>query len=161
MEAIIESVDEFYSENLAQEVMRGLREAASRGFWVASRVPYGYRKVMVQDGAKKRPKLEPVEGEASLVQRMFSMAEAGRSVLDIVKTLNSEGIPSPRGKRWSKTAVHTILRNETYTGALVWGVAGQGQGRTHTSGGRLPGGCIHGNIRQRGRSGLSPVLLQR
>ena len=123
MEAIIESVDEFYSENLAQEVMRGLREAASRGFWVASRVPYGYEKVMVQDGAKKRPKLEPVEGEANLVQRMFNMAEAGRSVLDIVKTLNSEGIPSPRGKRWSKTVVHTILRNETYTGALVWGVA--------------------------------------
>ena len=43
MEAIIESVDEFYSENLAQEVTRGMREAASRGFWVASRVPYGYR----------------------------------------------------------------------------------------------------------------------
>ena len=55
MEAIIESVDEFYSENLAQEVLRGMREAASRGFWVASRVPYGYRKVYVQDGAKKRP----------------------------------------------------------------------------------------------------------
>ena len=29
MEAIIESVDEFYSENLAQEVLRGMREAAS------------------------------------------------------------------------------------------------------------------------------------
>ena len=47
MEAIIESVDEFYSENLAQEVVRGMRESASRGFWVASRVPYGYRKLMV------------------------------------------------------------------------------------------------------------------
>ncbi len=47
MEAIIESVDEFYSENLAQEVVRGMREAASRGFWVASRVPYGYRKLLV------------------------------------------------------------------------------------------------------------------
>ena len=58
MEAIIESVDEFYSENLAQEVVRGMREAAIRGFWVASRVPYGYQKLMVQDGAKKRPKLE-------------------------------------------------------------------------------------------------------
>ena len=123
MEAIIESVDEFYSENLAQEVMRGMRESASRGFWVSSRVPYGYRKVMIQDGAKKRPKLEPVEGEASLLQRMFRMAESGRSVLDIVKTLNGEGILSPRGKRWSKTAVHLMLRNETYTGALVWGVA--------------------------------------
>ena len=32
MEAIIESVDEFYSENLAQEVTRGMRESASRGF---------------------------------------------------------------------------------------------------------------------------------
>ncbi|MDE0213786.1 MAG: recombinase family protein, partial [Deltaproteobacteria bacterium] len=33
MEAIIESVDEFYSANLAEEVSRGMREAASRGFW--------------------------------------------------------------------------------------------------------------------------------
>ena len=42
LEGIIESVDEFYSENLAQEVTRGMREAASRGFWIASRTPYGY-----------------------------------------------------------------------------------------------------------------------
>ena len=55
MEAIIESVDEFYSENLAEEVRRGMREAASRGFWVSTYAPYGYEKVQVQDGAKKRP----------------------------------------------------------------------------------------------------------
>ncbi|MCE2458756.1 MAG: recombinase family protein [Dehalococcoidia bacterium] len=30
LEGIIETVDEFYSENLAQEVSRGMREAASR-----------------------------------------------------------------------------------------------------------------------------------
>ena len=42
LEAIIESVDDFYSENLAQEVTRGMREAASRGFWVTSYAPYGY-----------------------------------------------------------------------------------------------------------------------
>ena len=55
MEAIIESVDEFYSENLAQEVTRGMREAASRGFWMNASAPYGYRRVYVQDGIKKRP----------------------------------------------------------------------------------------------------------
>ena len=54
LEAIIESVDEFYSENLAQEVTRGMREAASRGFWVTSYAPYGYKRVYVQDGPKKR-----------------------------------------------------------------------------------------------------------
>ncbi len=58
MEAIIESVDEFYSENLAQEVLRGMRESASRGFWMPTLAPYGYKKVHVQDGVKKGPKLE-------------------------------------------------------------------------------------------------------
>ena len=54
LEGIIESVDEFYSENLGQEVVRGMREAASRGFWVAPMAPYGYRKVKVLDGPKQR-----------------------------------------------------------------------------------------------------------
>ena len=58
LEAIIESVDEFYSENLAQEVVRGMREAASRGFWMTTYAPYGYKRVHVQDGAAKRPKLD-------------------------------------------------------------------------------------------------------
>ena len=121
MEAIIESVDEFYSENLAQEVVRGMREAASRGFWVASRVPYGYRKLMVQDGAKKRPTLEPDAATAAVVERIFGMAEAGRGILDITRTLNDEGIANPTGRLWSKNGVHIILRNEVYTGSLVWG----------------------------------------
>ena len=121
MEAIIESVDEFYSENLAQEVVRGMREAASRGFWVASRVPYGYRKLMVQDGAKKRPTLEPDAATSAVVERIFGMAEAGRGILDITRTLNDEGIANPTGRLWSKNGVHIILRNPVYTGTLVWG----------------------------------------
>ena len=98
-----------------------MREAASRGFWVGGSVPYGYDKVMVQDGAKKRPKLDPDPGASAVVKRMFRMADTGKSVLDITKTLNSEGIASPRGKRWSKTAVHNTLINEAHTGTLVWG----------------------------------------
>ena len=121
LEAIIESVDEFYSENLAQEVTRGMREAASRGFWVASRTPYGYNRVMVQDGPKKRPTLEPNEDAARVVKRMFAMAEAGKGMLPIAKTLNDEGVASPTGRLWSKRGVNFILSNEVYTGTLVWG----------------------------------------
>ena len=128
MEAIIESVDEFYSENLAQEVLRGMREAASRGFWVASRVPYGYRKVYVQDGAKKRPTLEPDPDTSPVVQRIFNLAESGRGILDITRTLNGEGIANPTGRLWSKNGVHIILRNEVYTGALVWGEGAKDKG---------------------------------
>ncbi len=55
LEGIIESVDEFYSENLAQEVVRGMREAASRGFFLGSKAPFGYRKVKVRDGGRSAP----------------------------------------------------------------------------------------------------------
>ena len=127
LEGIIESVDEFYSENLAQEVTRGMREAASRGFWVASRTPYGYNRVMVQDGAKKRPTLEPDPDASQIVKRIFDMAEAGTGMLKIAQALNDEGIASPAGKLWSKNGIHFILRNEVYTGALVWGTNGKGK----------------------------------
>ena len=59
LEAIIESLDEFYSDNLGEEVTRGMRESAARGFYLSSRPPYGYRKVRVRDGSKERTKLEP------------------------------------------------------------------------------------------------------
>ena len=125
LEGIIESVDEFYSENLAEEVRRGMREAASRGFWVASRTPYGYNRVMVQDGAKKRPTLEIDPDTAPVVKRIFDMAESATGMTEITRTLNSEGIASATGKLWSKNGVHFILRNEVYTGTLLWGTTGK------------------------------------
>ena len=121
MEAIIESVDEFYSENLAQEVTRGMREAASRGFWVSTYAPYGYRKVRIKDGAKERPKLEFDPPADAVVRRIFDMALQGQSVLDIVRTLNDEGIPTRNGGRWLKNTVHGMLTNESYAGTLVRG----------------------------------------
>ena len=46
----------------------------------------------------------------------------GSSILDITKALNTEGIASPDGKRWTKNTTHRVLGNEAYTGTLVWGV---------------------------------------
>ena len=125
MEAIIESVDQFYSENLAQEVTRGMREAASRGFWMNASAPYGFRRVYVQDGAKKRPRLELNPPHDAVVRRIFDLTLQGKTSLDILKALNTEGIPSPNGKQWRKTTVHKILANEAYTGTLVWGLRAQ------------------------------------
>ena len=123
MEAIIESVDEFYSENLAQEVTRGMREAASRGFWVTSGSPFGYRRVYVQDGAKKRPRLELDPPADTIVRRIFDMMLKGQSLMEVTKTLNAEGVATPRGSTWRITTVHRILENEAYTGTLVWGMS--------------------------------------
>ena len=120
MEAIIESLDEFYSDNLGEEVTRGMRESASRGFYLSVNPPYGYRKMKVRDGNKERSKLEINPVEADVVKGMFEAIIGGKGLTDIVRELNG-GIPSPRGKGWGKTGAYQILTNEIYTGTFVWG----------------------------------------
>ncbi len=44
-----------------------------------------------------------------------------KGVLDIVRVLNEEGIPTRNGGRWLKNTVHGMLTNESYAGTLVWG----------------------------------------
>ena len=115
-----------------------MRESASRGFWVSSHAPFGYNRVMVQDGPKKRPTLE-IDPEAShIVRRMFDMAEAGDGTLEIIRTLNSEGISSPRGKLWARTSVHNILTNEALHGHPRLGQQRQGQRRPGAGGKGVP-----------------------
>ena len=101
MEEVVEFMDEFRSWNLGLDVASGMWEAASRGFWISSHVPFGYKRVSVQDGPKKRSKLETDAATAPVVKRIFDMAEAGRTMVDIVQILNEKGIASSRGKPWS------------------------------------------------------------
>jgi hypothetical protein len=39
---MIEGMDEFFSANLGEEVTRGMRESASRGFYLSAVAPFGY-----------------------------------------------------------------------------------------------------------------------
>jgi site-specific DNA recombinase len=124
LEGVIESIDEFYSANLGQDVKRGMRENARRGFFNGSRPPLGLHKVAVQDGAKTRYKLEPDPDDSvtiKMVRRMFSMALRDAGCKDIAKAMNREGFRTGNGRLWGKTTVHKILTNEAYCGTLIWG----------------------------------------
>lgn len=121
LEAMIESLDEFYSANLGEEVTRGMRESASRGFYLASRAPYGYRRVKVRDGDKERPRLEIEPSQAKIVASIFNGIIQGKGLKEIVKELNCSGVGSPGGRSWGKTTIHKIVNNDAYTGTLVWG----------------------------------------
>ena len=121
LEGIIESVDEYYSENLAQEVVRGTREAASRGFFPGSKAPFGYTRVKVSDGVKERPALEVDPVAAPIVREIFGSSRLGNGLAEICKELNGRGITN-RGRRWQQNNVHYLLTDEAYTGTAVWGV---------------------------------------
>ena len=121
MEAIIESVDEFYSENLAEEVKRGMREAASRGYFLGSKAPFGYNRIKVSDGVKDRPTLEVNPVAAPIVKEILESSRRGNGLMEICKELNGRGITN-RGRRWQKNVLHYLLTNEAYKGTAVWGV---------------------------------------
>ncbi len=121
MEAIIEDLDQFYSDNLGEEVTRGMRESVSRGFYLSARAPYGYRKIKVRDGAKERTKLEIDPSQSQVVTAIFDDILSGKGLINIVRGLNQKGITSPKGKGWNKTGLYTIVNNEIYTGTFVWG----------------------------------------
>lgn len=125
LEGIIEVMDEFYSKNLAQDVVRGMREAAGRGFWVGSTVPYGYRRVSVSDGGKVRSRLEPDEQKAAVIRRIFDDSAHCLGLKEIAIGLNRDGVASPAGGRWAKATIYKVLRNEIYAGTLVWGASGK------------------------------------
>ena len=116
-----ESLDEFYSANLGEEVTRGMRESTSRGFYISAQAPFGYCKVKVNDGSKERTKLEIEPNQAITVAHIFNQVLEGKGLMEVAKHLNREGIAGPRGKGWVKTTIRKILTNEVYTGTLVWG----------------------------------------
>ncbi|MFM2248177.1 MAG: hypothetical protein RL071_4252, partial [Pseudomonadota bacterium] len=122
LEAILESVDEFYSQNLAQDISRGLRKNASMGYCNGGPPPLGYRRQRTgtAEGAPHIV-LEPDPQWAPTAQRIFRMALAGEGVTAIASTLNAEGVLTPRGCKLSNTTVHKLLTNEVYAGALIWG----------------------------------------
>ena len=124
LEGVIESIDEFYSANLGQDIKRGMRENASRGFFNGSRPPYGYHRVAVKDGDRMRNKLEPKPEDSVTIQtvrRIFDMASRDIGCKEIAKALNHEGLRTDSGQRWGRTTIYKILSNEAYTGTLIWG----------------------------------------
>ena len=103
-----------------------MREAASRGFFLASIAHFGYKRVKVSDGAKERPTLEVEPAAAPVVKEIFESSLSGNGLKEICKTLNGRSITN-RGKRWNKGGLHYLLTNEAYTGGAVWGRTSKGE----------------------------------
>ena len=129
MRVIIAGFDEFFSENMASDIKRGMRESAERGFYPGNRAPLGYRIVKVPDDgddgndrSRMRPKLELDEDWAPLARHIFDLALKDLSTLDIARQLDAEGYLTRDGNKFTKAKVHSLLRNRSYTGYVAWDI---------------------------------------
>ena len=99
LEGVIEVIDEFYSSNLAQDVTRGMRENATRGYFSGGKPPYGYLITKTKDGATLRSTLLPDTIAAHVVKRAFEESISGKGLKEIAKELNRDGILTKSGKK--------------------------------------------------------------
>ncbi len=120
LEGMIETMDEFYSANLGQDTRRGMKENAQRGFLNGAPMPYGYNAIYKDVNGVKKRAMELNENEAPTVRQIFSLFTQGQGAKNIAQYLNERGIYTRHGRPWSKNGILYILKNETYTGILVW-----------------------------------------
>ena len=118
---MFESFAEFYSNNLSQDIRRGFREVARKGFFPFSHAPIGYRREQVKDGSAIRYKLVPDSVYGPVIARIFALYAQGHTVPEIVATLNQEHILTNKGRSWYRKKLYDILRNEIYCGDIVVG----------------------------------------
>ncbi|QBQ49562.1 recombinase family protein [Brevundimonas naejangsanensis] len=114
-----------FIRNLAKKSRRGVEGAVLAGRQ-SGRVPYGFKKVFTEDGARGLRAI--VEAEADVVRRVFRDCAAGKSIVQICHELTADGIPGPGGRPWRVGALYGnkhkgtgILRNALYKGKTVWG----------------------------------------
>lgn len=109
LESVLEGMAEYYSANLAQNVLRGMRQKAELGKYMGGTVPLGYKidtdKNYVID-----------ENTAFLVKRIYEMYADGSSMKDICAELNAAGHKTVTGKSFTYRSLHSVLTNPKYIG---------------------------------------------
>lgn len=102
------NVNQFYSENMAEDIRRGLADNAQQ-CKVNGAVKYGYMKG--EDG-----KYAVHEEEAAVVREIFRRTLSGESATAIADDLNRRNIKTKRGNEWNRSSFQKLLKNDCYCG---------------------------------------------
>ncbi len=108
LESILEGYSEYYSNELAQKIVRGNYESRAKGKFTGWPIIYGYR-----INGDKRYVIN--EDKAEIVKWIFSSIINHKQIKDVISSLNDRNILC-KGKKWKTNAVSRLLRNEKYTG---------------------------------------------
>lgn len=109
LESVLEGLAEYYSADLRQKVIRGMKETAKKGQYCGQSLPIGYKV-----DAERHIIVD--EREAAVVREAFKLHIAGGQIRDIVQLFADRGIMGRRGKPVSNAVVYRMLRNEKYLG---------------------------------------------
>lgn len=109
-----------YLEYYKRIQQNGRLASVRAGNFIGQRPPYGYKKIMLQEGKTTCPTLEPHPDQAPVVKMIFEMYRDGMGMVRISDRLNELHIPSPTGKKWTRESIPGILANVHYIGKVRW-----------------------------------------
>lgn len=113
LEAVVEGVAEWYSADLSQKTLRGMRAGADA--CRALGVPvFGY-----SVGADGRYEVD--EAQAAVVRRVFDEWIRGDEATLIAERLAAEGVRTASGARPDKNWARRVVHDERYLGVYRWG----------------------------------------
>ncbi len=124
LHGIMSSIAEFYSQNLATEVKKGMTEKAQRGGTI-SRAPLGYKNIhRVDDKGREERTVIIDEERAPLIKLAFEEYATGNwTVEDLAEHLAACGLttratPNIPSAPIDRKALYKVLSNRYYTGIL-------------------------------------------
>lgn len=94
--------------------------SVGNGNFIGQHAPWGYNKVRVKEGKRYCYTLEPDPETAPIVKQIFDWYSQGMGGTLIADRLNDLHIKPPKGKEWRPDYITKLLRNEHYTGKVVW-----------------------------------------
>lgn len=126
IENVIAAIAEFYSANLSEEVLKGLKEKFERGEWPV-KAPIGYKNV--RDG--NHAYVVEDKNTSYLIKQMFRLYATGRySLCSLAEEMARRGLKTKNGKLYSPERIKKILRNKFYIGIMeMWGKEVRGKHR--------------------------------
>jgi len=138
LESVLEGMSEYYSLNLAREVMKGMKETALQCKHTGGTPPLGYKV-----NPDKTYSIDEQEAEA--VRIIFEMCAEGRTYSEILDTLNSKGHKTKTGKQFGKNSIKDLIINEKYKGVFIFNkrISGKKHNRKYKDDSeiiRIPGG---------------------
>lgn len=108
------NVNQFYSENMAEDIKRGLYDNAANCMVANGHLPYGYKADETLHYAIDEPK-------AAVIREIFTRVSCGEAFVDIMASLNTRGIKTSYGRLWGRSSFQKILSNERYRGIYIYG----------------------------------------
>lgn len=108
LESVLEGMAEYYSQNLARGVRRGMNENAEKCLRNGGVLPLGYVSV--------NGRYEIDTATAPIVEEIFTRYASGETIRDIVDAINGEGFRTRSGHKATYSTVSSVLRNERYRG---------------------------------------------